>query len=132
MPDTVVVCSTLNYQSIQGAAAVAYSIKRQRPEIRILPLVTRVDASEKSLFDSMKKHAITRFSGLEGPDITSNRYWFEMEVKYQPRYAYAELLAPFEEHLGVSSSILPTIELLMELGFLFTLARPGIRIQHPR
>ena len=34
MPDTLVVCFTLNYQSIKGAFAVAQSVREQRPDIR--------------------------------------------------------------------------------------------------
>jgi MinD-like ATPase involved in chromosome partitioning or flagellar assembly len=39
MPDTLVVCFTLNFQSIKGAAAVAQSVKDQRPEMRFSDLV---------------------------------------------------------------------------------------------
>ena len=37
MPDTLVVCFTLNYQSIKGALAVAQSVREQRPQIRVFP-----------------------------------------------------------------------------------------------
>jgi hypothetical protein len=115
MPDTVVICFTLNYQSIIGAEAVASSIAEQRTDVRILPVPMRVDGtSEKKLADAMKKFARSQFTRFlpiaNSKDIT--QYWFEMEVKYQARYAYAEVLAPFEEQTSISSSVLPAMELL--------------------
>ena len=112
MPDTVVLCFTLNKQSITGAAAVAASIREQQPSGGILPIAMRVDGSEKRLADSMKRYARETFSNFLNPSLDVDRYWFEMEVPYLPRYAYAEVLAPFEEQTGISSSLLPSMERL--------------------
>ncbi len=53
MPDVLVVCFTLNSQSIEGARAVAESVTRQRstnsgtPSLRIYPVPTRVETGRK-------------------------------------------------------------------------------------
>jgi hypothetical protein len=87
--------------------------REHRPEIGIFPVPSRVDSSsEKRLSDGMKKYARQKFSGFLGKSIEEERYWFEMEFQYQPRYAYAEILAPFEEQTSISSSLLPAVELL--------------------
>ena len=60
MPDDLVVCFTLNQQSIEGASASAQSAReqRKRPDgsegIRVLPLMTRVDSSEKEKLDTAR------------------------------------------------------------------------------
>jgi hypothetical protein len=54
MPDTLVVCFTLDYQSIKGALAVAQSVRDQRPKMRIFPVPMRIDGSEEKLLNRMK------------------------------------------------------------------------------
>jgi WD40 repeat protein/MinD-like ATPase involved in chromosome partitioning or flagellar assembly len=112
LPEILVVCFTLNYQSITGAAAVAASVRAQRPDIRIFPVPTRVDPSEAKLLYAMKTHARSVFSTFLSPDLDADKYWFEMEIPYFARYAYAEKLAPFEEQTGITSSTLPAMERL--------------------
>ena len=57
MPDDLVVCFTLNQQSIEGGSASAQSAMSQRrrsdgsPGLRVLPVITRVDSSEKEKLD---------------------------------------------------------------------------------
>jgi cellulose biosynthesis protein BcsQ len=112
MPDTLVVCFTLNYQSIKGAAAVAESVRRQSPAMRVFPLPTRIDVSEKTLAARMKKYASEMFTPFLDSAIDANDYWYRMEVNYIPQYAYAEKLALFEERSSITASILPAMELL--------------------
>jgi cellulose biosynthesis protein BcsQ len=109
MPDTLVVCFTLNYQSIKGALAVAQSVREQRPEIRIFPLPTRVDGSEEKLLNRMKNYAKGAFGPLLDLKVNASEYWFSMEVPYFARYAYAEKLALFEEQASISASTLPAM-----------------------
>ncbi len=116
-PDVLVVCFTLNYQSIDGAAAVAGSALSARAErpLRILPLPTRLDGNEEDKLKAMMAYARRVFDPLIDPRLDSeqrDKYWREMGVPYFSRYAYAEKLAPFEEHVNVATSTLPAIERL--------------------
>src|SRR5205823_629 len=58
MPDDIVLCFTLNQQSIKGASAVAESASTQRlkasgePAVRIWPVPTRVELNEKERLDA--------------------------------------------------------------------------------
>lgn len=100
MPDDLVVCFTLNHQSIKGAFAVAASVReqRQKKEFRIFPVPARVDRNEKERLDSAREEAEKSFAPFveslgETGDIDS--YWAEVEVPYWPFYAFEEILAPF-------------------------------------
>jgi cellulose biosynthesis protein BcsQ len=112
MPDTLVVCFTLNYQSIKGALAVARSVREMRPDMRIFPVPTRIDGSEKASLDRMKNYAANAFSPLLDSSINATDYWFSMEVPYSARYAYAEKLALFEVQSSITASTLPSMERL--------------------
>jgi hypothetical protein len=112
MPDTLVVCFTLNYQSIKGALAVALSVKEQRPKMRIFPVAMRIDASEEKLLNRMKSYAASVFTPLLAPSLDAKEYWYAMEVPYFARYAYAEKLALFEERGSITASTLPAMERL--------------------
>lgn len=114
MPDTLVVCFTLNHQSIKGTFAIAQSVREQRPDIRIFPLPTRIDGSEEKLLNRMKDYAATLFTPLLDKKIEASEYWFKMEVPYFPRYAYAEKLSLFEEQASITASMLPAMERLSD------------------
>ena len=112
MPDTLVVCFTLNYQSIKGALAVALSVREQRPKMRIFPVPMRIDGSEEKLLNRMKSFAASVFTPLLEPTLDAREYWYSMEVPYFARYAYAEKLALFEERGSITASTLPAMERL--------------------
>jgi hypothetical protein len=113
LPDILVVCFTLNYQSIEGAAAVAASsLAIRKSGLRVLPLPTRLDGNEEKLLTGMMQYAERTFSPLMPPDIDRTAYWREMGVPYFSRYAYIEKLAPFENQVNVSTSTLPSMERL--------------------
>jgi hypothetical protein len=112
MPDTLVVCFTLNYQSIKGALAVAQSVREQRPDIRIFPVPMRIDGSEEKLLNKMKSYAATMFGPLLDAKINATDYWYSMEIPYLARYAYAENLALFEQQASIAGSTLPAMERL--------------------
>src|SRR5262245_54016524 len=114
MPDTLVVCFTLNYQSIKGALAVAQSVRSQRPGMRIFPVPMRIDASEEKLLNRMKFYAADAFSPLLDWKVNAKEYWYSMEVPYVARYAYDEKLALFEERASITASTLPAMERLSE------------------
>ena len=120
MPDALVVCFTLNSQSIEGASEVALSVVEQRksddPEktVRVFPLPTRLEKAEKYKLDMARDAMRARFdtflSWLDPED--RGRYWGEVEVFYEPFYAYEEVLAAFADKPGVISSLLASFERL--------------------
>jgi FxsC-like protein len=122
MPDDLVVCFTLNQQSIEGAAAAAASAREQRqrpdgtPGIRVLPLVTRVDSSEKEKLDIAHTVAREYFDGfldwLDEDQI--DPYWGGSQVPYVPFYAYEEVLATFGDAAFQKGTMLSAIESLAQ------------------
>jgi WD40 repeat protein/MinD-like ATPase involved in chromosome partitioning or flagellar assembly len=119
MPDTLVVCFTLNTQSIEGAAAVAESADAQRrnakgkPTLRILPVPTRVESTERSKLDAGMAAARKRFDGLLWHlDGKIEEYWARAAVQYQPFYAFEEILAVFGDTPGNPQSMLASMESL--------------------
>jgi cellulose biosynthesis protein BcsQ len=67
MPDTLVVCFTMNSQSIEGAGEVALSVSEQRADeyadgrFRVFPLPTRLEKAEKQKLDLARDAARTKF-----------------------------------------------------------------------
>ncbi len=102
MPDQIVVCFTLNRQSIEGAAAVTRSVvdarvKAGRTRTRVFPVPTRVEKAEKERLDAARAAARQRFDEFlpHVPEAQRGAYWDEIELAYQPYYAYEEVLATF-------------------------------------
>ena len=118
MPETVVLCFTLNIQSIEGAAAVAETIEREQQrrgrEIRILPIPTRVDRSEKERLELARVEAWRRFDRFLSHLTPQERtdYWAAVEVPYEPWYAFEEVLAIFGDRTRVQTSVLAAMETL--------------------
>jgi formylglycine-generating enzyme required for sulfatase activity len=118
MPDELVVCFTLNRQSILGAAAVAISAVQQRKSpdgasnLKVWPVPMRVEFSEKDRLETARILARSRFTNLLthlGP-AAADAYWGKIEVPYQPYYAYEEVLATFADRPRQSSTLLSSME----------------------
>jgi len=120
MPDVLVTCFTLNDQSIEGAAAVSQSVQQQRgaepdqPGIKIFPVPTRVERAEKERLELALEVSKDRFENLLGHFDESAResYWGDVEIFYEPFYAYEEVLATFRDRPNQTSSLLASIERL--------------------
>jgi FxsC-like protein len=121
MPDRLVVCFTLNSQSIEGAAAVAHSAQKQRQKpngdhgLRIFPVPTRVDLSEKEKLELANDLARERFDPLLWHLSKGERddYWSSVRMLYHPFYAYEEVLATFgDKPKQPQSVLLPSMEAL--------------------
>lgn len=118
MPDRLVVCFTLNEQSIAGAASTAASAAAQRTPpaaettLRIMPVATRVDQGEKERADGARQDARNRFAGLLEwlDDDQVAEYWAEVETPYLPFYAFEEVLAAFGDPPGQRTSMLASME----------------------
>ena len=118
MPDELVVCFTLNRQSIYGASATARLAFISRhgsdgnPTLKIWPVPMRVEYAEKDRMELASTLARARFSGLM-PHLDPDRedvYWGEIPVAYEPYYAYEEVLAPFRDRPRQRASLLAHME----------------------
>jgi FxsC-like protein len=122
MPDYLVVCFTLNSQSIEGAAAVAESAHRQRlqpngePGLKIFPVPTRVELSEKQKLDLAEDEAHKRFQQFlwHIPVDSHAAYWGSVRVLYHPFYAYEEVLATFGDKPLQTQSVLASMEIITQ------------------
>lgn len=120
MPDDLVVCFTLNQQSMKGASAVASSAWNQRkrgtgePSLRVWPVPTRIELGEKERLDSAREHAHSIFQKFIGhlPRTERPAYWQAVETLYQPFFAYEEVLAVFAERRHQTASLLSSLEAL--------------------
>jgi len=117
MPDRVVAFFTLNRQSVEGVAAVLESVSSQRKEIKVFPVVTRIELAEKDRLEASRRRARQVFARfLPGATEDQQRkYWTDAEILYHPYYAYEEVLACFGDATGADysqSSLLASMERL--------------------
>jgi cellulose biosynthesis protein BcsQ len=120
MPDELVICFTLNRQSIFGAASMAKSADAQRrlktgeQGLRIWPVPTRVELHEKTRLDSARLVARQQFAPFLWHIPVSRRteFWGETEVLYFPYYAYEEVLASIADPPWQKVSLLNSMERL--------------------
>ncbi len=121
MPDDLVLCFTPNDQNIEGASAVATSVREQwqsRGEkisvIRkeIFPVLMRVDNSEKERLDKARDRARERFSAyIELMNLREREsYWSDVEVPYVPWYSFEEELAVLRDRPNEKNTILDAAE----------------------
>jgi WD40 repeat protein len=122
MPDILAVCFTANNQGIQGAAAVAASVRKQwgaaepppeRP-LRIFPVLCRIDPFEKHKLELRQEYAREEF-GLFLDHLSGQQragYWGAVEIPYVPYYAYEEILAAFGDRPRRETTLLACLERL--------------------
>jgi tetratricopeptide (TPR) repeat protein len=113
LPDMVVDCFTLSTQGMEGAAKIAEQIqKRSERDITILPVLMRVDHTQRTNVLVGLRLAQSLFSGLPKGMSAAERdqYWAEVQVPYLPAYAYEETLAAFGDRPGDRDSLLPSYE----------------------
>src|SRR5450756_526051 len=116
LPDVLVTCFTLNDQSIEGAATVAWAVDQRYHyrDIRVLPVPMRIDDSEKDKADTGLALARSRFGslprGLTGYQLDD--YWAAVTIPYKPFYAFEETLATFGDTPRSPLSLLGAYERL--------------------
>ena len=122
LPDALVVLYTLNNQSIEGASGITAHVAlnrqgRSKEPFRIWSMATRVELAEKEKLEARRLYARECFSpfletltGLQGQ--MSEDYWGEMELLYDPFYAYDEILATIADLPGRTNSVLAAFERL--------------------
>jgi WD40 repeat protein/MinD-like ATPase involved in chromosome partitioning or flagellar assembly len=108
MPDMLVVCFTLNNQSIEGASSVTFNAFEQHKqtfyrchdEFRVVPVPTRIEQAEQDMLKRGRLYARWRFKELVEPYLPAGdvkTFWNSVEVPYLPYFAFYEILAPFRE-----------------------------------
>jgi Tetratricopeptide repeat/TIR domain/AAA domain/NB-ARC domain len=116
LPDTLVICFTMNDQGLDGGASVAQQIngRYRNRNIAVLPVPMRIEDAEKEKLDAGRALARLKFHGFPtnmNPEETS-RYWRSVEVPYKPFYAFEETLAAFADEPGSPTSLLSAFERL--------------------
>lgn len=133
MPDILVICFTLNNQSIEGASNVAHDVFEKRldaakaragagpggqpnPEeaIQIFPVPMRTENAEKVKLQTRKNYARDKFKLFPNSLAAEkrDRYWGNVPVTYIPFYAYEEILAVFGDDPADRVSVLAATEQL--------------------
>lgn len=115
MPDKLVVCFTLNNQSIDGASAVAESVYTQRKDsgIEIFPVPMRIENAEQNKRNLRLEYAQERFEQFPRADADEEwktAYWKGVGVIYIPFYAYEEILACFGDSPSAPLTLTPSVE----------------------
>ncbi|MEU4689724.1 FxSxx-COOH system tetratricopeptide repeat protein [Actinoplanes sp. NPDC023714] len=112
LPDLLVGCFTLSEKSIAGAARVADRVRLRG--IEVLPVPMRVDPAAKERADAGRQFAMQRFPDLPAGMSPAERshYWNAVEIPYRPYYACEEILAPFGDAPGQTTSLLAAYERL--------------------
>lgn len=120
LPDEIVVCFTMNEQSIAGCEAVAESIQSQRrgdvgeSTVKIWPLPSRIENGEFERLRAAQtrvRQAFDRYV-LHLPRSDRAGYWAEAEVPYVPFFAYEEVLAAVVDAAGSRRSLTRSYQLL--------------------
>ncbi len=116
MPDILVVCFTLNNQSIDGASSVTRAVSEQRSKdgVSIYPVPMRIDNAEKGKLDLRREYARIVFGMLPAHLTNEEReqYLKQVEYPYIPYYAYEEILATFGDSHGKLNTVLAATERL--------------------
>jgi tetratricopeptide (TPR) repeat protein len=113
LPDIIVNCFTLSTQSIDGAVAVARSVRELSDrDIRLMPVPMRVEDAEKTKLEAGRDYARSCFA----PFLASmshddqERYWGDVEVPYKTFYAYEEILATIGDRPRQENTLLASYE----------------------
>jgi predicted acylesterase/phospholipase RssA len=125
LPDALVVCFTLNYQSINGAAAVADFVYEQRVatdgplagtsrrRFNIFPVPMRLEDAQKRKLERRRDYARSRKFArypIHLHEGSREEYWSQVGVRYDSFYAYEELLVAFGEKQRDINSLLAAAE----------------------
>jgi cellulose biosynthesis protein BcsQ/tetratricopeptide (TPR) repeat protein len=135
LPDNVVVCFTLNFQSIDGASGVARSIFEHRTKlskpVKIFPVSMRVEVgAEKVKYEQVSNYALQRFfpTAVEQEVLAgaaTRTYWDHVAVPYIGFYAFEEQLAWFLDSNLTTGVLASTIRLAKYVTGVDALGLPG-------
>ena len=120
LPDSLVVFFTPNNQSVRGAAGVAASVSRHRrrshgSDLRIFPVMTRVDGSESDRLEFSKDRARALFDPILGEHLKKEKldtYWGEVQTQHIAFYSFEEVLSTFKDNPDDRLALLKSMEKL--------------------
>lgn len=114
MPDKLVMCTSLDGRGLEGIAKVGRSVKQQRPDIRIYPVLSRIDRAELGETERRVNAARERLAPLIDhlPPDRVKEYLHEVQFLYVPAYSYGEGLAVFDRKSVVRDAIVEPAERL--------------------
>ena len=121
MPDAVVICFTLNMQSVSGAAAAARSMQEQRAHdpLQLFPVAMRVESGEKNKTTAIREYAKRKFLPLMSDaaidPAARDQYWHDVEVPHVPFYAFEEQMAYFLDPPNQVAGVLGSMKRLVWL-----------------
>jgi hypothetical protein len=135
MPDTLVVCFTLNDQSILGASGVAHDVMEQRKKLegnelvsfslssggpptetkfRIFPVPTRVEingqTARRQIALALARKKFSPFLEEHLDRSEWSRYWGSVPMAYFTDYAFEEIPAVFNDPLHQLISLLASVK----------------------
>lgn len=115
LADVVVDCFAMSSRSIDGAVAVAESIRaRAVRSVRVLPVPLSVDDVEPIKLRVNREHARRRFEAvvdqLRPADV--DRYWNDVEIPKRSAYSYEEVPAVFGDRDSRENSLRAAFERL--------------------
>jgi hypothetical protein len=115
LPDILVNCFTMSTQAIDGAAAVAASVDRQRrgDQLRMFPVPMRVEDGEHDKLEASRDYTRDQFGRFLSHVADPERYWGEVEVPYRSFYAYEEILATIGDRPRQENTVLAATERLV-------------------
>jgi predicted acylesterase/phospholipase RssA len=135
LPDTLVVCFTLNHQSINGASAIADYVYDQRvtsvqevpaslppapapngngaSRFNIFPVPMRLEDAQTRKLERRREYARSRKFARYPIYLhqgTRQDYWENVPLRYYSFYAYEEILAAFGEKERDVNSLLASVQ----------------------
>ncbi|WP_239393455.1 TIR domain-containing protein [Frankia sp. CiP3] len=134
-PDAVVFCFALNNQSIDGTYLRAEQLRAARQDIAILPVPTRVDASNNARVNDARSYYHTKFADIVRnsklvPACETERYLENVEIRYAPSLAFNENLPQLPiASAGTAEPVQSVTTVCARIaGYLTSIQDIGIRI----
>jgi tetratricopeptide (TPR) repeat protein len=115
LPSVVVLCFTPNRQNVLGIRAIAESIVAARPQLRLLPVVTRVEKGVEGWREAQEfyRSQLDHLLPASASAALRDAYWGSAEIIYYPNYALGELLATFCDSPTEQNSLLSDMRRLV-------------------
>ena len=115
IPDQVVLCFTYNRQSVEGTAAIAWALRDQRKDLRLLRPVDRVVRDVEGLAEARQfaSARLNPFLLAEGEiDSELEAHWQRIEIPHYASYGFEETLAAVKDVVEGRNTLLQDMEVL--------------------
>jgi Mrp family chromosome partitioning ATPase len=116
LPDKLAVCFTPSVKSIEGAEAMLTSILKQRDDLNVFPVPTRVRMAEMSKLAMVRSYAQKSFDQFlqQFSPAARAQYWSDVEFAEFPAYNSQDALAALSEEPGNPASPRAIVERLCD------------------